>query len=280
MYKLSISKDLFDNILMKKSNTIVKKTTKYWQKELIEPFVDSNDVLNYKIKSIDKLELSNGLSKDNPKITVSIKNIEYNKNSMEFVFHIDEILEQKNIKLKTDYKDILIQELLKEREQLKHNLNTDDLTKLNNKKKMNEDLKIFSNQSNSSFLSLILIDADDLKQINNIYSHSVGDMIIVHLADKIKRYSGVLNATAYRVDGGKFALLSFLNEKDLTKGLNDLKDSIKSHSIYTNKGNINVSVCMGVGFYTKSKSIDILLKSANEALDYAKNTGKNRVMKV
>ena len=280
MYKLSISKDLFDDILMKKTNKIVKKSTKHWQKELIEPFLDSNDVLNYKLKEISKLELSNGLAKDNPKIIVSVKNIEFNQKSMEFIFHIDEILEQKNVKLNTDYKDLLIQELLKEREQLKVNLNTDELTKLNNRKKMNEDLKVFTNQSNSSFLSCVFIDADDFKKINDNYGHSVGDTVLVHLADKIKRYSGVLNATAYRYGGEEFVFFSFLNEKDLIKGLNDLRENISSHSIFTNKGNIKVTVSMGISFYRDTKNSEKMLVNADKALLYAKNTGKDKVVRI
>ncbi len=278
MYKLSISKDLFDEILLKKTNLIVKKSTKYWQKELIEPFFDKNDVLNYKLKIIEKIELSNGLAKDNPKLIVSIKNIEYNQKTMEFIFYIDEIIEQKNVKLNTDYKDLLIAELLKEREQLKFNLNTDELTKLNNRKKMNEDLKIFTNQSNSSFLSCIFIDADNLKRINDNYGHGIGDMVLVHLADKIKRYSGVLNATAYRYSGKKFALFSFLNEKDLIKGLSDLKENISSHDIFTNKGNIKVTVSMGVCFYSSVKDSQKMLTKADNALLYAKNIGKNNIV--
>ncbi len=279
LYKLSISKDLFEDILMKKSKTIVKKSTKYWQKELIEPFLDKNDTLNYKIKSIDKLELTNGLNKENPKLIVSLQDIEFNQKTMEFIFHINEIIEQKNIKLKTDYKDLLIQELLKEREELKHNLNTDELTKLSNRKKMNEDLKVFTNQSNSSFLSAVFIDTDNFKDINSKYGYSIADMVLVHLADKIKRYSGVLNSTAYRYGGGQFALFSFLNEKDLIKGLNDLRESISSHSIFTNKGNINITVSIGIGFYSEIKDSNELLESTNKALNYAKNTGKNKVVR-
>ena len=151
---------------------------------------------------------------------------------------------------------------------------------MNNRKKMNEDLKVFTNQSNSSFLSCIFIDIDDFKKINDDYDQGIGDMVLVHLSDKIKRYSGVLNATAYRYGGEEFILLSFLNEKDLLNGLNDLKESISSHDIFTNKGNIKVTVSMGVCFYSSVKDSQKMFANAGKALSYAKNTGKNKIVKM
>ena len=53
MYKLSINKDLFENILLKKILILEKENTNYWKKELLEPIL-KDDKLTYEIKQFKK----------------------------------------------------------------------------------------------------------------------------------------------------------------------------------------------------------------------------------
>ena len=53
MYKFSISKELFDDILLKKIKVLEKENTNYWKKELLEPII-IDDKLTYKIKQFEK----------------------------------------------------------------------------------------------------------------------------------------------------------------------------------------------------------------------------------
>ena len=52
MYKFSINKDLFDNILLKKIRILEKENTNYWKKELLEPII-IDDKLTYEIKQFE-----------------------------------------------------------------------------------------------------------------------------------------------------------------------------------------------------------------------------------
>ena len=120
MYKLSIAKDLFENILLKKINILEKENTNYWKKELLEPII-IDDKLTYKIKQFNKIILTNGLGADKPQLTMECKKVDYSIEKNVFEFYLGKILEQKNITIiPTDEKDILIKQLLEEKEELKN----------------------------------------------------------------------------------------------------------------------------------------------------------------
>ena len=57
MYKLSINKDLFENILLKKTLILEKENTNYWKKELLEAIL-KDDKLTYEIKQFKKKNLA------------------------------------------------------------------------------------------------------------------------------------------------------------------------------------------------------------------------------
>ena len=117
MYKLSINKELFSNILLKKINILEKQNNNYWKKELLEPTI-LDDKLTYTIKQFDKLQITNGLGKDQPQLIVECKKVDYNIEDGCFEFYLGKILEQKNINVIEDEKDIIIKQLLEEREKL------------------------------------------------------------------------------------------------------------------------------------------------------------------
>ena len=75
MLKLSINKNLFDDILIKKVLLLEKKNSNYWKKELLEPII-IEDKLSYKIKQIEKLILVNGLGEDKPQMIIECKKVD------------------------------------------------------------------------------------------------------------------------------------------------------------------------------------------------------------
>lgn len=121
MYKLSINKDLFDNIYSKKITILEKENSKHWKKELLEPII-IDDKLTYIIKQVKKIKITNGLGEDKPQLVVECLKVDYSISKNVFEFHLGKILEQKNISQKEDEKDILIKKLLKENEELENKL--------------------------------------------------------------------------------------------------------------------------------------------------------------
>jgi hypothetical protein len=124
VYKLSINKDLFENILLKKTLILEKENTNYWKKELLEPTL-KDDKLTYELKQFKKIVITNGLGNDKPQIVVECLKVDYSIENGVFEFHLGKILEQKNILQvnileANDEKDILIKQLLQEKEELKN----------------------------------------------------------------------------------------------------------------------------------------------------------------
>ena len=119
MYKLSINRDLFENILLKKTLILEKENTNYWKKELLEPIIIDNK-LTYKIKQFERIILTNGLGEDKPQMTLECLKVDYSIKNACFEFYLGKILEQKNTTINENQKDILIEQLLKEKEELEN----------------------------------------------------------------------------------------------------------------------------------------------------------------
>lgn len=118
MYKLSINKDLFENILLKKILILEKENTNYWKKELLEPIL-KDDKLTYEIKQFKKIVITNGLGNDKPQIVVECLKVDYSIENGVFEFHLGKILEQKNVGIEEQDKDKIIEQLLEENKKLK-----------------------------------------------------------------------------------------------------------------------------------------------------------------
>ncbi len=117
MLKLSINKVLFEDIILKNITIIEKEATKYWKKEFLEPKIIEDNIL-YDIKCIEKIVFVNTFGEDKPQIIVECQKIEYLEDKNIFKIHIGKILEQKNINNFKDEKDILINELINEKNEL------------------------------------------------------------------------------------------------------------------------------------------------------------------
>ena len=117
MYRFSINKELFENILLKKTLILEKENTNYWKKEFLEPKIVDNNI-SYSLKKIDKIVLSNTLGNDKPQIIAECLGIDYLEDESKFKIYLGKILEQKNINNFKDKKDILISELINEKNEL------------------------------------------------------------------------------------------------------------------------------------------------------------------
>ncbi len=275
MLKLSVTKTLFENILLQKMNILEKNVSKYWQKELIEVEI-IDDKLHYNIKKIPKINIINGLGKNNPKLVIECKNIIHNAKQNTFEFHLGKILEQKNTYTQ-DYKDILIQELISEKEELKDNMNRDHLTGVFNRRKMEADLSMFIKQNNSHNLAAVFVDADRFKGINDNFGHDTGDRALIYLGNKLKKHAKLLDGEVYRYGGEEFIILCFVKKELIVKKLDILRIDIKSQNIYHPTREISMSVSMGVAFFYECASKDELIKKADNGVYKAKENGRDRI---
>lgn len=276
MYKISVDKDLFKDIQFKKTSILEKDTSKYWQKELLEPRI-VNDKIKYSIKQVEKLIITNGLGEEKPQLTIECEKIDYSSKKDIFEFYLGKILEQRNTDLEDNYKDTLIEELLREKAELEDTMNRDHLTGVYNRRKMENDLNMFTNQKNVSILSAVFVDADRFKGINDNFGHDAGDRTLVYLGKKLQKHAKILNGEVYRYGGEEFIILCFIPKNEIMTKLDVLREDIKSQRIYHSTKDISISVSMGVSFYSECSTKDEMIKKADDGVYKAKNNGRDRI---
>ena len=128
-------------------------------------------------------------------------------------------------------------------------------------------------------LSLLMIDVDFFKAVNDRYGHSAGDLVLIELTQICKntlRHHDILG----RIGGEEFAVLLPETDKDKAIEVADrLRENISNAVINFADGiDIQLSVSIGVTHLCeKETSLDKLLILADKALYEAKETGRNKV---
>ncbi|MBU2869664.1 GGDEF domain-containing protein [Colwellia sp. E2M01] len=125
-------------------------------------------------------------------------------------------------------------------------------------------------------LSLLMIDADHFKKVNDTLGHSVGDQVLAKIAfisSKIMRKSDIFG----RYGGEEFLIcLPNTNFKSAMNIAERIRVSIYEHAWQISDLN-KVSVSIGVVSLTDEKNLITLVKKADEQLYQAKSLGRNKV---
>ncbi|MCJ2025752.1 GGDEF domain-containing protein [Methylobacterium sp. J-067] len=122
--------------------------------------------------------------------------------------------------------------------------------------------------------SLIVVDIDHFKRINDVHGHDVGD-------EAIRAVAGLLNETGTvgRLGGEEFGI--FLPERDLDSALfhaEGLRVRVRALRIACGDGTIGLTCSFGVSTWAETDTVPALIKRADVALYEAKAAGRNRVM--
>ncbi|MCP5162893.1 MAG: sensor domain-containing diguanylate cyclase [Hahellaceae bacterium] len=195
-----------------------------------------------------------------------------NKMLLEDNFNLENVIRERTREL-----EALNRRLERQMEQSRLDANTDTLTKLHNRRKFDEELEkeISRALRYSSAMSLVLIDADFFKKINDNYGHTQGDVTLKKLAQVIQAHIRATDVAA-RWGGEEFVLI--LPETKLQQAeaiANKLRMEIESTEI---AGQINITCSMGVAQFVPGEHRDQLLKRLDAALYQAKSQGRNCVV--
>ncbi len=163
-------------------------------------------------------------------------------------------------------------------EKVKKQAVTDVLTELYNRRYFEESLQKEAERSerlNQPF-TLISLDLDYLKQINDTYGHNYGDIAIKTIGKVLKRNARSIDIPA-RIGGEEFnLLLPGIDSKGGMIAAERIRAAIESEKL-EKIGKITASI--GVATYIEhTKSIDELLEMADQAMYRAKINGRNRVI--
>lgn len=158
--------------------------------------------------------------------------------------------------------------------------NTDSLTGLSNRRYfiVQAEQEMRRAQRFGRKLSVIMMDLDHFKKVNDTFGHAIGDVVLETLAKaglESLRTSDIMG----RLGGEEFAIL--LPETDL-KAAEEVAERLLIHiqetSIKAGKNILQCTTSLGVAhLLSKDKSIDDLLVRADKALYKAKGGGRNQI---
>ena len=175
---------------------------------------------------------------------------------------------------------IIFDEITKELERiriLKDKASKDSLTKLFNRGKFDDVLsqEILLANTIQAPLSVIFVDIDHFKAVNDTYGHDAGDSVLVELAE-------ILTQTTRNGDfiarwGGEEFIITLQSTNALRASIiaEKIRENVEQYS-FTNGGNQTIS--LGVSEYIFNESKESLLKRVDEALYKAKGSGRNRIV--
>ncbi len=153
---------------------------------------------------------------------------------------------------------------------------TDPLTGVFNRLKFNnlftEEFKKSKKDGNP--LSIILMDIDHFKSINDTYGHQIGDSVLKEVTKVVKINKKGSDVFA-RWGGEEFIILAIDTHLEGAKILAEhIRNKIETHMFYEVE---RVTISFGVSILKNEKNIDELIEKADKALYKAKQNGRNRI---
>ncbi len=172
------------------------------------------------------------------------------------------------------------EELREKESELRELATTDFLTGLGNKRTFEEfaNAELKRSRRYNIPTSLILIDLDHFKKINDTFGHAVGDKVLAQIGSLLKRMTRQHDHVA-RLGGEEFGLLvthTDLNAAHLVAEA--FRREIQQLDIRHGDGRIAVTSSFGVGVLAEGDTLESLMERADSNLYKAKRLGRNRVV--
>lgn len=172
-------------------------------------------------------------------------------------------------------------ELKKSNELLKELSNTDPLTHLYNRRYLTKalDRELLRAERTGDCLSLVILDIDHFKVINDTYGHQNGDKVLSIIAEVTQAHLRCYDIAA-RYGGEEFVLV--LPSTSLAGGVEvarRLRNEVQAISFAPPMASLTITISLGVALFPSPSVDDMesLIRQADEALYRAKQNGRNRV---
>jgi diguanylate cyclase (GGDEF)-like protein len=178
--------------------------------------------------------------------------------------------------------NIALQELADVNRELEQKNTLDSLTGLYNRRFYDQKIKAEFRRSrrNLTPLSLVIIDIDHFKSVNDTYGHLVGDNCLISLAVKIKQCLSRSTDVGCRYGGEEFCLiLPETTEAGALAFAEELRQKVENSISITDEKQLSLTVSCGVSTYLHEEMAtpEDLFSAADKALYSAKNLGRNQV---
>ncbi len=155
----------------------------------------------------------------------------------------------------------------------------DHLTKIANRRYFEDTINKKLKEKIGERASVILIDVDKFKFINDEYGHEAGDLALVHIA-KLMHMCTRKGDLPARLGGDEFVIyVNNCGPKALAKIAENLRKTVENSPIFWEGTQINLTLSVGIVNYPINGKITLaqLLKYADEAMYVSKQQGRNHV---
>ncbi|MEO8526653.1 MAG: GGDEF domain-containing protein [Caldimonas sp.] len=164
---------------------------------------------------------------------------------------------------------------------LRHRARHDGLTGLLNRRAIEESIEAQIRRSlrTGEAFSVLMLDLDHFKSINDRFGHAAGDQALSHVAALMKAGVREVDSIA-RIGGEEFvALMPGAALAAVTPVAERLREQLEAHPLLLDASNVAVTVSIGIAQWAdKTENMSRLLVRADRALYQAKQEGRNRVV--
>ena len=164
----------------------------------------------------------------------------------------------------------------RQKSQLTQLVRLDPLTGVGNRRSLNDKLDdiVALNNRKPQQMSLVVLDVDYFKRINDNYGHTAGDQVLIKLTEIINARIRETDCL-YRFGGEEFVVvLTETNQETALKIAEQLRKLIEDADILENK---SVTASLGVAEIIKGDNADSWIDRGDRAMYHAKETGRNKV---
>lgn len=154
---------------------------------------------------------------------------------------------------------------------------TDSLTGLFNRALLQNDLEQAQQQSHrtGSPMSLLMIDLDNFKQVNDSHGHHKGDEVLREIGDYLRKHTRAAD-TVFRYGGEEFLALLYDTSVDAARVVAEkIRVDLEGLRLLPDR---QVTASIGIAELGPGETIDSWLKRADDNLYLAKSCGRNRVV--
>lgn len=168
-----------------------------------------------------------------------------------------------------------ISEHVAEKKKLKHLSETDELTNLYNRRAFITILREMLSNPDIPFLSLVVMDIDHFKKINDDFGHDVGDEVLIELA-KFLKIQLRENEIIGRLGGEEFGIILPVKKEVAYRICERLRTNLENHFFSSKR--LKITVSLGLADNEKINNFEDLYKIADQCLYQAKREGRNKTV--
>jgi diguanylate cyclase (GGDEF)-like protein len=157
---------------------------------------------------------------------------------------------------------------------------TDELTALPNRRRFMTEFRRESQRADRAGtpLSVIVLDIDDFKQVNDTWGHETGDLVLRGLAAALAAATRSVDLAA-RLGGEEFAVLLPNTDAEGAQGVAErIQHDLRELAVPVGDTTVGATASFGISSFPDLAALGDLLNDADRSLYEAKRAGKNRIV--